>query len=356
MSGMAQQKQNSSVIFNKILKTGILRKATDIHILTNDHPIYRCNTIMEKDENFFVSFESFKDFINLVLEENKKNELNENGEVDFALSFMDKRFRCNIYSQKNGYALAVRVIPDRAPAIHELGLPDSIRKLCDKKSGLIVVCGPTGSGKSTTLAAMIDYINSTRKANIITIEDPIEYIHHNKLSIINQRQVGTHTRSFSKALRSALRQDPDIILVGEMRDHDTVKTAITASETGHLVLSTLHTFGAVNSIDRMIDVFDAAQQKQIRTQLAIALEAVISQRLLPKVDDNSMTVAIELMTGTPAIRSLIREGKTEQIHATIENSRQQDMISMEMSLSSLYRQGKISKETMQAFMPSDVKN
>ncbi len=349
-----EQNITSNNVFEEILRRGISKGATDIHILTNDHPVYRCNTIMESDPDIFVTFDNFGDFMNQVLTVEKKKELSDHGEVDFTFSYSDKRFRCNIYSQKNGYSFAIRIIPADVPTIEELSLPQSIKKLCDKKSGLIIVCGPTGSGKSTTLAAMINYINSTRKANIITIEDPIEYIHENKESIIHQRQVGTHTQSFPKALRSALRQDPDIILVGEMRDYDTISTAITASETGHLVLSTLHTFGAVNSIDRMIDVFEPAQQKQIRLQLSIVLEAVISQRLLPKADEESMTVAVELMTGTPAIRSLIREGKTEQINLTIENSRGQDMISLESSLNSLYRKGKISRETLQSFMPNET--
>ncbi|MCL6630275.1 MAG: type IV pilus twitching motility protein PilT, partial [Armatimonadetes bacterium] len=252
------------------------------------------------------------------------------------------RFRVNIYRDKGTVAAAFRVIPARIPTIRELGLPTILEDLTRKPRGLILVTGPTGSGKSTTLAAMINQINSERSAHIITIEDPIEYLHHHKLSIINQRELGMDTKSFAAALRSALREDPDVILVGEMRDLETIATAITCAETGHLVLATLHTNNAPQTVDRMVDVFPPEQQEQIRFMLSNNLEAVLCQQLLPRAGVPGRVCAMEIMIATPAIRNLIRESKAHQITSVIQTSANVGMQTMDQSLRDLYLKGIIS--------------
>ncbi|MDO4793133.1 MAG: PilT/PilU family type 4a pilus ATPase, partial [Filifactor alocis] len=238
-----------------------------------------------------------------------------------------------------------RTVSDTIPTMEELKLPPILKELCKKKRGLILVTGPTGSGKSTTLAAMVDHMNQFRGEHIITIEDPIEYLHRHKNSMVNQRELGKDTLSFGNALRAALREDPDIILVGEMRDLDTIATALTAAETGHLVMSTLHTIGAAKTIDRVIDVFPPHQQQQVRTQLSSVLEAVISQQLMPRSDQAGRIVGLEIMTATPAIRNLIREGKTHQIQTIIQTNAASGMKTMDSWLTDLYRQRKIDKDT-----------
>jgi len=264
-------------------------------------------------------------------------------ELDFSYSVSKvSRFRVNIYRDKGTVAAAFRVIPARIPTIRELGLPTILEDLTRKPRGLILVTGPTGSGKSTTLAAMINQINSERSAHIITIEDPIEYLHHHKLSIINQRELGMDTKSFAAALRSALREDPDVILVGEMRDLETIATAITCAETGHLVLATLHTNNAPQTVDRMVDVFPPEQQEQIRFMLSNNLEAVLCQQLLPRAGVPGRVCAMEIMIATPAIRNLIRESKAHQITSVIQTSANVGMQTMDQSLRDLYLKGIIS--------------
>ncbi|NLM38516.1 MAG: type IV pilus twitching motility protein PilT [Firmicutes bacterium] len=264
------------------------------------------------------------------------------GEVDFSYGVAGLgRFRCSLFRQRGSPAIAMRVITGSVRSIKDLGLPDVLDDLCRKRDGLVLVTGPTGSGKSTTLAAMIERINQTRRGVIITLEDPIEYLHEHKKCIVNQREIGTDTETFASGLRAALRGDPDVILVGEMRDLETIATALTAAETGHLVLSTLHTRGAAKTIDRIIDVFPPENQQQIRVQLASVLEAVVSQLLIPRLDGTGMVPAVEVMLGTPAIRNMIRDGKTHQIPSMIETGKRFGMQTMESALNDLANRGLI---------------
>lgn len=328
-----------------VLDRAIAAGASDIHFRPDHHPFIRVNTILSPLTDVVLTGEEILDFGKTFLSEPKVDELLAKGEIDASLSYQDRRFRANLFIQKDGYTLALRIIPMEIPSIEDLNLPEVLKDLCEKKRGLVLVTGPTGSGKTTTLAAMINYVNQRRKENIVTIEDPIEYLYPQLESLISQRELGAHTRSFSNALRASLRQDPDIILVGEMRDLDTISVALTAAETGHLVLSTLHTVGAANAMDRIIDVFPAHQQSQVRTQLSNVIEAVISQQLMPTVSGNEMLPAIEVMLGTPAVRNVIREGKTHQILSILEGAASQKMITMDRALINLYRRGQISKDT-----------
>lgn len=328
-----------------ILDQAIRAGASDIHLRPGSHPYIRVNTVLVALTDFVLSSGEILGFGQTFLSQVKMDELMAKGEVDASLSYQNRRFRANLFLQTEGYTLALRVIPMDIPGLDELNLPEVLKDLCEKKRGLILVTGPTGSGKTTTLAAMINHINQRRRENIVTIEDPIEYLYPRLESMISQRELGAHTRTFSNALRASLRQDPDIILVGEMRDLDTISVALTAAETGHLVLSTLHTVGAANSMDRIIDVFPAHQQSQIRTQLSNVIEAVISQQLLPSLSGKEMLPAVEVMLGTPAIRNVIREGKTHQIMSIIEGNLAQQMISMDWALIQLYKKGQISKDT-----------
>jgi twitching motility protein PilT len=254
------------------------------------------------------------------------------------------RLRVNAYKQRGSFGMALRIIPYDIPTMQFLGLPSVIEELTELNRGLILVTGPTGSGKSTTLATMIDKINSNRRCHIITLEDPIEYLHKHDKSIINQREIGNDTKSFANALRGALREDPDVILVGEMRDLDTISIAITAAETGHLVLSTLHTIGAPQTIDRIIDVFPPYQQQQVRIQLSSVIQAIITQQLLPKADGKGRIAAFEVMIATPAIRNLIRESKVHQIETAMLTGTKNKMQTMDNSLLQLYKTGKITKD------------
>src|SRR5690606_38237188 len=252
--------------------------------------------------------------------------------VDFAYSLPGVgRFRANVYRQRGSLAAAFRLIPTSVPDLDELGLPPAVAGLCELSQGLVLVTGPTGSGKSTTLAAMVDRINRTRRLHIVTLEDPIEYLHRHRRSLVNQREVGIDVPTFAAGLRAALREDPDVIMVGEMRDLETIATALTAAETGHLVLATLHTPSAPQAVDRIIDVFPAEQQNQVRVQLAGVLEAVIAQRLVPTADGRGRHVVAEVLLGTAAVRNLIREGKTAQLPAVMETSRQYGMVTLRES-------------------------
>ena len=271
----------------------------------------------------------------------------EKGEVDFSYSLKDVgRFRVNVYKQRGSWASALRLIGVDIPSMEALGLPKKIlENLADQKRGLILVTGPTGSGKSTTLATIVDYMNRKRHEHILTLEDPIEYLHFHKNSMVNQREIGFDSNSYANSLRAALREDPDVILVGEMRDQETIATAITAAETGHLVLSTLHTIGAPQTIDRIIDVFPPHQQQQIRVQLANIIKGVISQQLLPRSDIKGRCVALEIMLATPGISNLIRDEKTHQIYSQIQTGGMMGMTTMDLSVANLYKSGKISLET-----------
>ena len=280
-----------------------------------------------------------------IIPDHARKQLVEMGESDFSYAIAGVgRYRVNAFRQRGSYACVIRIVGTRIPSPQELGLPESVVALTELKRGLVIVTGPTGSGKSTTLASLVDVINSTQNVNVITLEDPIEYLHRHNKAIVNQREIGVDSFSYTSALRAALREDPDVIMVGEMRDLDTISTAITAAETGHLVLSTLHTTGAANTIDRIIDVFPPHQQQQIRIQLAGVLESVISQQLLPKVFGGRVA-AFEVMHTNTAIKNLIRESKTHQIDNIIQTNRKLGMMMMDDAIMELYMRGEISKET-----------
>lgn len=285
-----------------------------------------------------------------ILTEYHKDIFEKEGEVDLSYEIKDiGRYRVNVYKQRGAVAMAFRLINTVVPSAQKLGIPQSVIDLAEKKRGLILATGPTGSGKSTTLAAIIDQINRTRDAHIITLEEPIEYLHEHKRSIVNQREVGLDTQSFNNALRAALREDPDVILVGEMRDFETISIAVTAAETGHLVLSSLHTIGATNTIDRIIDVFPPHQQQQIRVQLSNVLEAVISQQLVPSISGSERVAAFEVMHANAAVRNLIREGKTHQLLSVLQTNKQGGMVTMDDALATLQNEFRISRETALQF-------
>ncbi len=324
--------------------------SSDVHITIGAPPILRVNGDLKAISPNVLTKADTDALCREVLTKEKYDILKATGEMD--CSFEDSRvgrFRVNCFRQKGGFAIVMRAINTKIPPMENLGLPPVIKELCSKRRGLILVTGPTGSGKSTTLASMIDYINSNRNEHIITIEDPIEYLHNHKKSIVNQREVGEDTNSFGSALRASLREDPDIILVGEMRDLETIQTAITAAETGHLVLSTLHTIGAAKTIDRIIDVFPPHQQQQVRTQLSSVLEAVVSQQLMPTAENTGRVGAFEIMLTSSAVKGLIRENKTHQIQNIIQTSREKGMIAMDTYLKELVGAGKINKDTALKF-------
>ena len=327
-----------------LLTASIQNKASDLHVTVGLPPMLRINGTFKRYGQEILDAQDTERLVKEILSPDQFNKLNKVGEVDCSISLGGNRFRVNAFSQKGCYATVLRTINNRIMSFRELGLPDTVEKLCYKQRGLILVTGPTGSGKSTTLASMIDKINSERSAHIITLEDTIEYYHNHKKCIVNQRELGQDTISFANALRAALRQDPDVIQVGEMRDLETIQTALTAAETGHLVMSTLHTIGAAATVDRIVDVFPAYQQQQIRTQLANVLQGVISQQLLVKADGSGRVAALEIMLQHPAINSLIREGKTHQMNNTISTTSGMGMQLMDDALANLYRSGRITYE------------
>ncbi|MGI6188632.1 MAG: type IV pilus twitching motility protein PilT [Clostridiales bacterium] len=329
-----------------ILKKAVDAKCSDVHISPGLPPVIRKNGNLIQLFSERLSPEHTLQFVKQLLTEEQWKILRERGEVDLSCSVSGvHRFRINAFRQRGNYSLAVRLINPDIPRFEQLGLPEAVKEFTRKNSGLVLVTGPAGSGKSTTMACMIDIINRNRAAHIITLEEPIEYVHRSRKSIVNQREVGSDTKSFSAALKAALRQDPDIILVGEMRDLETISTALTAAETGHLVFSTLHTIGAAKTIDRIIDVFPPYQQQQIRFQLSTVLEGIISQQLIPAADGSDRVAAVECMMATPAVRNLIREGKTYQIPNIIQTGARLGMRTMDQALLDLYRQGYISKES-----------
>ncbi|MFC4804179.1 type IV pilus twitching motility protein PilT [Filifactor villosus] len=333
-------------MIDEIVMEALKRNTSDIHITVGLPPVLRVHGKLTHYGNKVLGPRDTVAIIKEMISENEFKKFLSKGELDTAYSHKGLvRFRLNVYKQRGNCAVAMRTVSDTIPTMEELKLPPILKELCKKKRGLILVTGPTGSGKSTTLAAMVDHMNQFRGEHIITIEDPIEYLHRHKNSMVNQRELGKDTLSFGNALRAALREDPDIILVGEMRDLDTIATALTAAETGHLVMSTLHTIGAAKTIDRVIDVFPPHQQQQVRTQLSSVLEAVISQQLMPRSDQTGRIVSLEIMTATPAIRNLIREGKTHQIQTIIQTNAAAGMKTMDSWLTDLYKQGKIDKET-----------
>ena len=286
-----------------------------------------------------------RELVYSILPKGQVDRFEETGELDFSYSIPRVgRYRVNAYHQRGSYAMVIRLVGESIPSAEKLGIPESVMDLIHKRRGLVLVTGPTGSGKSTTLASMIDAINQQFAFNIITLEDPVEYLHPHKRSIVNQREIGVDTKSFGSALTAAMREDPDVILVGEMRDLDTISTAITAAETGHLVFSTLHTIGAASTIDRIIDVFPPYQQGQIRSQLSLVIEGVVSQQLIPMIGGKGRKAAFEVMLGTPAIRNLIREGKTHQISGIMQTSKKQGMKTMDDAIFELYVNRYIDRE------------
>lgn len=322
---------------------------SDLHISSNLPPAIRVDGKLKRMEYPPFSPEEVENLLFPMLSGEQRRRLEQEWELDFSYGIEGlSRFRVNFYKDKGNYAAAFRTITSKVPTFDQLGLPEIVRTTAEKPRGLILVTGPTGSGKSTTLAAMIDYINTTKAEHILTIEDPIEFVHSSKTSIVHQRELGMDTRSFANALKSALREDPDIILVGEMRDHETIALALTAAETGHLVFGTLHTSSASQTVDRIIDVFPEGQQQQIRVQLANSLQAVFSQTLLPKIQPDGTkkgrVMAQEIMLVTPAIANLIREAKAAQIYSTIQMNQGMGMQTLEMALADLYKKKLISLE------------
>ncbi len=330
---------------NKLLLTAAEKNASDLHITVGIPPKMRLYGKLKSLTQTPVTIGDCDEIFNSVLSETTKLRMVDHGEADMAYEVEGKRFRLNVYRVGKSYSFAFRYLNEAILSFEKLGLPKSIRSMCQLNSGLVLVTGPTGVGKTTTLSSMIDWINTNRDVHIVTLEDPIEYIHKHKKSIVNQREIGSDSNSFADGLRSTLRQDPDVIFVGEMRDLDSISIALTAAETGHLVLSTLHTIGAAKTIDRIIDVFPPHQQAQVKTQLSIVLKAVISQQLVPSTD-GTRVLAYEVMQCNPAIRNLIREGKAYQIPNTIRTSNNNGMITMDKHLLSLYKRDKISKDTI----------
>lgn len=330
-----------------LLKETVSSNASDLHLTVGAPPIMRVDGKLIRMGSDILMPKDTESILEDMLSQEKMTQLVSKGEIDFSYSSPGfGRFRVNAYRQRGTYSVALRVVNLDIPSIESLGLPPVLEDLCKKRRGLVLVTGPTGSGKSTTLAAMIDYINTTRNEHIMTLEDPIEYLHKHKKSVVNQREIGHDSDSFATGLRAALRQDPDIILVGEMRDLETISTAITAAETGHLVLSTLHTIGAAKTVDRMVDVFPPHQQQQVRVQLSYVLEGIVSQQLIPKSDLSGRVAAIETMIVNPAIRNLIREGKTHQMQNIILTNARMGMQTMDTSLIKLYRSRQIDRENV----------
>lgn len=324
--------------------------ASDVHLTVGIPPKMRLNGRLYSVKAPALQPTDTVEMALRIMNEQQRVRFDEYGEVDMSFAIAGEgRYRANIFKQRGSVAMAFRLVGKDIPSPKELGIPDSVVDLAQKKRGLVLVTGPTGSGKSTTLASIIDTINKTREAHIITLEDPIEYLHQHKRSIVNQREIGLDSSSYAKALRAALREDPDVILVGEMRDFETISTAVTAAETGHLVFSTLHTIGAPSTVDRVIDVFPPHQQQQIRVQFANVLEAVISQQLVPTVGERGRVAAFEVLHANPAVRNMIREGKTHQLLSVMQTNRKMGMMTMDDALAQLYAEYKIDRDMAMQF-------
>jgi twitching motility protein PilT len=341
-----------------LLKTTVERKASDLHLIAGLQPALRIHGAMVPlPEAGCLTPQSCQDLVYGIMTEAQKqrfeNDPDTRNELDFAYGIPGLgRFRFNVHKTRGSVGVAIRCLSDRIPPLHELGLPESVQEFTRAKRGMVLVTGTTGSGKSTTLAALVDAINSTRHDHILTIEDPVEFVHHSKMAYVTQREVGTagDTLSFKNALKYALRQDPDVILVGEMRDHETIGIAITAAETGHLVFGTLHTASAASTVSRIVDVFPTDQQPQVRVQLASNIVGVISQVLLPKKDKSGRCLACEVMIANAAVRSNIRAGKVEAIYQTMQTAAQEGMQTMDQCLLRLCREGIIDYEVAQPYL------
>jgi len=337
----------------ELARMGVERRASDIHLTVKRPPTFRVDGTLISLEGYpeLTPDDTYKFAQELMPDEKNIKQIEAQGHADFSLSIPNAgRVRVNIYLQRGSYAIAIRLIPQNIPEIDTLGLPPVCKELVKSNSGLILVTGPTGSGKSTTLAAMIQVLNKTQNANIITLEDPIEYLHKHGTCIINQREVGTDCPDFAQGLRASLRQDPDVILVGEMRDLETISTAMTAAETGHLVMATLHAATAIQTVERVVDVFPPHQQAQIRVQLADTLLGVISQQLIPRADGKGRVLACEVLTANPAVRNLIRDSKTYQLNTVMQTGSTQGMVTMEKAIKSVVDRGLISSEEAQRRM------
>ena len=332
--------------FAQVLLEVLDRRASDLHLTAGAPPMVRCRGRLTPMEGYPVLTPSdTREIMYSILSNSQRQKFENNWQIDFAYQIPGRaRFRVNAYFQRSAVGAAFRLIPFEVVPLETLGLPAVVADFANKPRGLVLVTGPTGSGKSTTLASLIDVINTTREEHIMTIEDPIEFLHQHKKCIVNQRELGSDATSFADALRAALRQDPDVILVGEMRDIETISTAITAAETGHLVFATLHTQDTPQTIDRIIDVFPSAQQGQIRAQLSVALQGIMTQTLLPTADGAGRCVAAEVLLPTPAVRNLIRESKSHQIYSVLQTGGSHGMQTMDASLAQLVRANKITKQ------------
>lgn len=331
------------------------QKASDLHLTSGAPPFLRLHGNMSPLNYRQLSNQDVQALIFEILTEKQKKAFVEKWELDFAYVVEGLgRFRCNVFMQRKGLGAVFRTIPEKIKTAQELNLPQSIIDLVEADRGLILVTGPTGSGKSTTLAAMIQHINSNREAHILTVEDPIEFVHPNLKSLVNQREVGSHTKTFSNALKAALREDPDIILVGELRDLETISLALTAAETGHLVFATLHTSSAAKTIDRIIDVFPPGQQTQIRTMLADSIRGIVAQTLFTRADGQGRVAAFEIMKGTKAIANLIRENKIYQIPSIIQTGAQHGMVLYEKYVDDLVKKGLVTQADAKSFLGKDA--
>jgi twitching motility protein PilT len=336
--------ENTVLDINELLAFSVQNGASDLHLTAGLPPIIRVDGEMRRLNVDELSHKNVHSLIYDIMNDRQRKEYEENLEVDFSFEIPElSRFRVNAFNQNRGAAAVLRTIPSKILTLDDLGAPDIFKKIINQPTGIILVTGATGSGKSTTLAAMIDYVNSHKREHILTIEDPIEFVHQNKMCVINQREVHRDTHSFNNALRSALREDPDVILVGELRDLETIRLAISAAETGHLVFGTLHTNSAPKTIDRIIDVFPAAEKSMIRSMLSESLRAVISQSLLKKVGGGRVA-AHEIMLGIPAIRNLIREDKVPQMYSVIQTGQAHGMQTMDQCLQRLVAQGVVTQQ------------
>lgn len=338
---------------SELLVFAIENKASDLHISAGEPPMLRIHGDIVRIEIPPLDKDEVHRMIYDILNDQQRKIFEEHLELDFSFNLGEiGRFRVNVFRQLRGEAAVFRTIPTRIPTFEELNLPPVLKQIARLEKGLVLVTGPTGSGKSTTLAAMIDLINTEEKGHIITIEDPIEFVHPSKNCLVNQRELGPHTKSFANALRSALREDPDVILVGEMRDLETISLALTAAETGHLVFATLHTSGAPKTVDRIIDVFPAAQQNQVRAMFAESIQAVITQALFKRRDGKGRVAAFEIMIASPAVRNLIREGKIAQIPSIMQTSRAIGMQTMEAACQELVAKNLVAKEDVAYYLSS----
>lgn len=341
---------------DKIFRTAVEYKASDIYLTTGTKPILRINgDLVNVEEHEILTDAAAREYIMETMNETQQKHFAENLDIDFAIEIPAiARFRANVFMQRKGVAAVFRYIPAVVQSMDDLALPAQLKKIPGFNNGIVLVTGPTGSGKSTTLASLVHEINITERAHIVTIEDPIEFIHENRMSVVDQREVGTHTGSFAKALRASLREDPDVILIGEMRDIETMSLAITAAETGHLVFATLHTSGAAKAVDRIIDAFPPDQQNQIRTQFSESLRAIVWQNLIKRKDGAGRVGAYEILFNNHAVANMIRKSKTYQITSVLETSVADGMQTMKRSLTQLIESGAISEESAIPFMPEDI--